>query len=46
MAERRLLHAEALGGAGEVQLLCDGDEVAEMPEFHVLSAVRPLYSGR
>ena len=33
-ADRRLRDADALGGAGEVGLLGDGDEVFELPEFH------------
>jgi len=34
LAERRLLQSEPLRGTGDVALLGDGDEVAEMTEFH------------
>ena len=33
-ADRRLRDVDALGGAGEVGLLGDGDEVLELPKFH------------
>ena len=35
LAERRLRDPHAGGGAPEVQLLGDGDEVAEVAELHV-----------
>ena len=35
LAERRLLHAEPLGGAGDVAFFGDGDEVAEVAQFHL-----------
>ena len=35
LAQRRLGDADALGGAAEVQLLGDGDEVAQVPEVHI-----------
>ena len=34
LAERRLLHVELLGRARDVALVGDGDEVAEMAQFH------------
>ena len=34
LAERRLLHAKPLRGAGDVPFLGDGEEVAEMTQFH------------
>ena len=34
LAERRLLDAEPLGRAGDVTLLGDGDEIAEVAQFH------------
>ena len=34
LAERRLLHAQLLGRARDVALMGDGDEVAEMAQFH------------
>ena len=34
LAERRLLHVQLLGRAGDVALVGDGDEVAEMAQFH------------
>src|SRR3546814_8255858 len=37
LAERRLLHAKALGGAGHVPLLGYGDAVAQMAQVHGLS---------
>ena len=33
-AEGRLFDAEPFGCAGEVQLLCNRNEITEMPEFH------------
>jgi hypothetical protein len=48
-AERRLLDAEAFGGAGEVQFLRHGDEIAKMPEFHPRFTAVPRHrwcSGR
>src|SRR5208282_2932050 len=35
LAERRLRHMQALRGAAEVQLFSDGDEVAEVSQFHM-----------
>ncbi|KOQ36381.1 hypothetical protein ABW37_27645 [Achromobacter xylosoxidans] len=32
--QRRLRHAQALGGAAEVQFLGHGDEAFELAEFH------------
>ena len=34
LAQRRLGHVQALGRAAEVQLLGDGDEVAQVAELH------------
>src|SRR5262245_39322537 len=34
LAERRLLHAEPLGGARDVRFLGDRDEIAKVPQFH------------
>ncbi len=36
LAERRLGHAEAVGGAAEMQLLCQAGEVAQMPQLGAL----------
>ena len=36
LAQRRLLHAEPLGGAGDVAFLGDGDEVAQVSQVHVI----------
>ncbi|MCY1241781.1 hypothetical protein D9M72_547020 [compost metagenome] len=33
-AQRRLRNVQALRGAREVELLGDGDEIAEMAQFH------------
>jgi hypothetical protein len=33
-AEGRLLDAEPLGGARDMAFLCDGNEIAQMPELH------------
>ena len=35
LAERRLLDAEPLGGAGDMAFLGDRDEVAEVAQFHM-----------
>jgi len=35
LAERRLRDLEALGGAAEMELLRDGDEVAQPPEVEL-----------
>ena len=35
LAQRRLLNAQPLGGAGDVAFLGDRDEVAEMAQFHM-----------
>jgi hypothetical protein len=35
LAQGRLRHAEAAGGTGEVQLLGQCHEIAQMPEFHI-----------
>ena len=35
LAERRLLHPQAFSGACDVAFLGHGDEVAEVPEFHL-----------
>ena len=35
LAERRLLDAQPLGGAGDVAFLGDRDEVAEMAQLHM-----------
>jgi len=35
LAQRRLLDAEPVGGARHMPLLGDGDEVAEMAQFHI-----------
>ena len=32
--ERRLLHAEPLGGPRYVAFLSDGDDIPKMPQFH------------
>ena len=51
LAERRLLDVQLLGRAGDVALMRDGDEVAEMAQFHgvvraphsvILSAAKDL----
>jgi hypothetical protein len=34
LAQRRLRDAQHLGGAAKVQLFGDGDEVAQMTQFH------------
>ena len=34
-AERGLGNEQALGGAGEIALFSDGDEVAQLAHFHV-----------
>jgi hypothetical protein len=34
LAERRLLHAEALGGPGDVPFLRDCNEIPEVPQLH------------
>ena len=34
LGERRLLHVQLLGGARDMALMRDGDEVAEMAQFH------------
>src|SRR6478752_6738359 len=34
LAERRLLHVQLLRRAGDVALMRDGDEIAEMAQFH------------
>jgi hypothetical protein len=34
LTERRLLHAKALGGPGDMPLLGDRDEVPEVPQLH------------
>ena len=34
LAERRLLHMQLLGRAGDVALMRDGDEIAEVAKFH------------
>ena len=36
LRQRRLRHVEAFGGPAEVPLLGDGDEVAEVAQFHPL----------
>ena len=45
LAERRLLHVELLGRARDVALAGDGDEVAEMAQFHgiLLDAAQPAH---
>jgi len=46
LAQRRLLHVQAHGGAGEVPFLGDHDEIAEVAKFHanaVLRSVHPAY---
>jgi hypothetical protein len=34
LAERRFADMQALGGLAEVQTLCDGDDIPQVPEFH------------
>ncbi len=34
LAQRRLLDAQALGGAGDVAFLGHGNEVAQVPQIH------------
>ena len=36
LAERRLLHAQPLGRPGDMLLLGDGDEIAEMTQLHAI----------
>lgn len=43
LAQRRLGDPQALGGAAEVQLLGDGDEIAQVPEFHAAPPIRSFY---
>ena len=38
LAKRRLRHVQPIGGVGEVQFLCGGDEVLKMAELHKRSA--------
>ena len=35
LAERRLLHVQFLGRAGHMTFASDGDEIAEVSQFHV-----------
>ena len=45
LRERRLRDVQPLGGAAEVPLLGDGDEVAQVPELHVtLAFISKTYS--
>src|SRR5262245_43161537 len=36
LTERRLLHAKPFGRSRDVRFLSDGDEVAQMPQLHVI----------
>ena len=37
LAERRLLHSESFRGPCDVTFFRDGDEIPEVPQFHVIS---------
>ena len=41
LAERRLLDVQLLGGARDVALVSDGDEIAEVAQFHGSGLGRP-----
>ena len=41
--EGRLADVATLGGAAEVQLLGDGDEIAQVPEFQAAPPIRSFY---
>jgi hypothetical protein len=45
LADRRLRDVEALGGAAEVQLLRDGDEVPKVTEFHAAQLLTEIDEG-